>query len=553
MSPEGLVEDGEAIGELTPDPTEPPVADAKSFVYTLRFPEQEHKLAAASDIVDVATGRGVNVVEIDDENGVLRIRRGQKRAEEALPAGLMPGGPYRTDEQRAALRRLGGVVADIGVSGPGPFRALRDMLLGRPPRIRGIAEGAALQHGSPEIADLKRLARGLDNSCLYIQGPPGSGKTWTGAQLIVDLVDQGRRVGVAATSHKAVHNLLHEIEAAAVAQKVDLRGWKKCSVQNPESDFSSKLKRPLIDNESDLHAFPPPDDVRLVAGTAWLLAPEAMDDQLDYLVIDEAGQVSLADAVAMGTSARNIILLGDPLQLAQVSQGVHPDGAGDSVLEHLLGEHATIPPELGIFLDRTRRMHPDVCRFVSEVVYESRLHSIAECARQRIDARGLLTGTGVRFIGAEHAGNTRESPEEAALIAAAIPDLLRGTVTLADGSTRQLRAEDLMVVTPYNAQVRCLTDRLPDGVRVGTVDKFQGQEAHVVFFSMATSSGAEVPRNVEFLYSRNRLNVAVSRARCLAVLVCSPRLLDLEPRSIEQMRLVNALCRLVELAESADA
>ncbi len=181
------------------------------------------------------------------------------------------------------------------------------------------------------------------------------------------------------------------------------------------------------------------------------------------------------------------------------------------------------------------------------------LDSIEECAQQRIDAHGLLTGTGVRFIEAEHAGNSRESSEEAALIAAAIPDLLRGTVTLADNTTRRLRPEDLMVVTPYNAQVRCLTERLPEGVRVGTVDKFQGQEAQVVFFSMATSSGAEAPRNVEFLYSRNRLNVAVSCARCLAVLVCNPELLHLEPRSIEQMRLANALCRLVELAQSLDA
>jgi uncharacterized protein len=273
-----------------------------------------------------------------------------------------------------------------------------------------------------------------------------------------------------------------------------------------------------------------------------------MDGALDYLVIDEAGQVSLADALAMGTSAHNIILLGDPLQLAQVSQGVHPDGAGASVLEHLLGEHDTIPPELGIFLDRTRRMHPDVCRFISEVVYESRLDAIDECARQKIDAPGALTGTGVRYIEAEHAGNTRESTEEADLIATAIADLRRGTVTKADGNTRALRPEDIMVVTPYNAQVRCLTSRVPPGVRIGTVDKFQGQEAYVVFFSMATSSGAEVPRNVEFLYSRNRLNVAVSRARCLAVLVCNPKLLQLEPRSIEQMRLLNALCRLVELA-----
>ena len=429
MSPEELVEDSEAIGELIEDPAEPPIGDKRSFIYTLRFGEQEHKLAAGSEIRDAETERPVDVIEIDDAKGVVRIRRGQNRVDESLPAGLIPGGPYRTMEQRAALRRLGAEIVASGVDGPGEFRALRDILRRCPPRISGRAQDVPLQDGSPRVDDLKRLAEGLDSSCLFIQGPPGSGKTWTGAQLIVHLIGMGRRVGVAATSHKAIHNLLHEVETAAHEQHVDFRGWKKCSNDNPESEFSSKLDRSFIENEPDTHAFPPPEDVRLVAGTAWLYAPEPMDAALDYLVIDEAGQVSLADALAMGTAARNLILLGDPLQLAQVSQGLHPHGAGASVLEHLLGEHGTIPPELGIFLDRTRRMHPDVCRFVSEVIYESRLDAIDECVRQKIEAPGALTGTGVRFIAAQHAGNTRVSTEEADLIAAAIADLQQGTVT----------------------------------------------------------------------------------------------------------------------------
>jgi uncharacterized protein len=548
MSPAELVEDGEAIGEITVDPGEPPIADKRSFIYTMRFREQEHKLAPGNEIRDAATQRHVDVVEIDDATGVLRIRRGHNRAHEPLPTGLIPGGPYRTDEQRAALRRLASVVASSGLDGPGEFRALRDMLCRRPPRITGLAKGVALQDGSPDIDHLKRLAAQLDSSCLFIQGPPGSGKTWTGAQLVVHLIAHGRRVGVAAMSHKAIHNLLHEIEDAAVAQGVDFRGWKKCSGGNPESEFSSRLDPSFVENEPDLHAFPPPEDVRLVAGTAWLYAPECMDGALDYLILDEAGQVSLADALAIGTAARNLILLGDPLQLAQVLQGTHPDGSSASVLEHLLGERGTIPPERGVFLDRTRRMHPDVCRFVSEVVYESRLHAIPECARQRVSGGGSLTGTGVRFIEVDHTGNTRASTEEADVIAAAITGLAEATVTESDGIERPLDPADVMVVTPYNAQVRCLVDRLPEGVRIGTVDKFQGQEAHVVFFSMATSSGVEVPRNVEFLYSRNRLNVAVSRARSLAVLVCNPELLHIDCRTVEQMRLINALCRLVELA-----
>jgi predicted RecB family nuclease len=551
-SSDELVDDAEAIGNLEPDPESGPLAEAHSLIYTLRFPEQEHRLSPGDEILDPATRKGVDVVEIDDAHGLLRMRRAEKRSAEPLPRSLIPGGPYWTGEQRAALRRVASAITSGGIDGPGPFRGLRDILCGRPRRVVGVAAGEALISGSPHIDELEQLVDRLDESCLFIQGPPGSGKTWTGARLIVHLIARGARVGVAATSHKAIHNLLDEVEEAAVERGVRFTGWKKCG-DDAESRFTSKLDTALIVNERDGKAFPPPDDVRLVAGTAWLFSPESMDGALDYVVIDEAGQVALADAIAMGTSARNVILLGDPLQLAQVSQGTHPEGAGASVLEHLLGDDATIPPERGVFLDRTRRMHPNVCAFISEVIYEDRLNAIPECAVQRIYAPGPLTGTGLRFIATDHTGNTRASVEEVEAIAAAVAELKGATVTLADGSTRALERDDVMVVTPYNAQVRCLAERLPSGVRIGTVDKFQGQEAQVVFFSMATSTDTEVPRNVEFLYSRNRLNVAVSRARCLSVLVCSQRLLDLRPRSVEQARLVNALCRFVEIAESVAA
>ncbi len=223
----------------------------------------------------------------------------------------------------------------------------------------------------------------------------------------------------------------------------------------------------------------------------------------------------------MGTSARKLILLGDPLQLAQVSQGTHPSGTGASVLEHLLGGASTIPEDRGIFLERSFRMHPDVCAFVSEIVYAGRLQSDASAAR-----RATSFGTGMRFIAVEHKGNRSASDEEVEQIAVQIRDMLPGSFTDADGTTRKLHEGDFMVVAPYNAQVRRLRAGLPAGVRIGTVDKFQGQEAPIVFFSMATSSGEDVPRNLAFLFSRNRLNVAISRAQCLALLVCSPRLLE---------------------------
>jgi uncharacterized protein len=367
---------------------------------------------------------------------------------------------------------------------------------------------------------------GLEGRHLVVQGPPGSGKTWLGGRLIVHLLGAGQRVGVASTSHKAIHNVLDAVEDAAAEAGLVFRGLKKASGGNPESEYRSANVESVFDPGECL-------DAQLLAGTAWLFSRPELDGAVDFLFVDEAGQVALADAVAMGTSARNVVLLGDPLQLPQVLQGTHPDSSGVSVLEHLLGEHATIPPDRGLFLERTFRLHPDVCRYVSEEFYESRLESTPAAA-----ARSTPLGTGLRFLAVPHEGRRQEAPEEVERVRTEIARLVEAGVP----------SSDVMVVAPYNAHVNLLRERLPVGVRVGTVDKFQGQEARVVFYSLATSSGDDVPRGLEFLLSRNRLNVAVSRAQCLAYLVASPRLLEVDCRTIEQMRLANALCRFVELA-----
>ena len=262
------------------------------------------------------------------------------------------------------------------------------------------------------------------------------------------------------------------------------------------------------------------------------------DGTLDYLFIDEAGQVSLADALAMGTAARNLVLVGDPQQLDQVIQGTHPDGSDASVLKHLIGDEQTIPPDRGLFLERTFRLHPDVCGYISEEFYEGRL---------RPDAGQRDADDAARHRAALPAGRARGLPAGVARGGGARASR-RSTAARAPAS----RAAEIIVVSPYNAQVNLLRETLGDRVRVGTVDKFQGQEADVVLYSMASSSGDDIPRGLEFLLSRNRLNVAISRARCLAYLVCSPRLLEVNARTIEQMRLANALCRFVELAQSAE-
>jgi predicted RecB family nuclease len=536
--------DNEALGRITvadiePTPLPPP---SRSLIHTLYFPPQEHRISPGS-FIDPASGKGLKVESIDNATGMLRISRAATRAGEPLPCALIPGQPYKTLDQRAALRRFAEDIVARGLDARGNYGALREILQREVPSTAGRECGETLQAGKFDLKDAKQIAEGLNDSYLFIQGPPGSGKTYTGAHLILHLIAQGHRVGVAAGSHAAIHNLLREVEQYAPPGE-PFAGLKRCGADGSNSYES---ERGLIESSNKIADFAG-NDYDLLAGTAWLWCREEMDNTLDYLFIDEAGQISLADAIAMGTCARNVILLGDPQQLAQVGQAIHPPGAGVSVLEHLLGEDTTIPPERGQFIDETRRMHPDVCRFISAAIYEDRLESFADCANQRVEASGELTGTGIRYVPVAHEGNMRESPEEAETIKGLVEDLLKGEYLQTDGTRGAIVPEEIMVVAPYNAQVRCLRERLPDRVRVGTVDKFQGQEAAVCFFSMATSSGEEIPRNLEFLFSRNRLNVAVSRARCLAVLVGSPALLNIRCRNAEQMRLVNALCWFVEMA-----
>lgn len=368
MSDKDLLEDAECIAGLLP--IGPPVADKRSQLYPMTFPVQQHKLAAGDKPTDRATKKSAGTIEaLDEEAGTLQLRRGPSFAGVPLPMVLIPGGPIRNTAQREALTRLARSLR----AGDGRYPALADILARNTPRIAGQSAGAVIQ--TIDIGEQRSLVRDLDSSYLFIQGPPGTGKTWTGARLITDLIRQGRRVGVAATSHKAIHNLLEDVERAAKAEGLTFSGMKKASAKDPDTCFEGDFVTSADDAELFAIAG---DDCLLFAGTAWLFADERLDHSVDTLFIDEAGQVSLADALAMATAARNVVLLGDPLQLAQVSQGTHPEGAGASVLEHLLGDDATVRPDMGLFLEQTRRMHPDVCRFISEIVYDNRLQGVPE-------------------------------------------------------------------------------------------------------------------------------------------------------------------------------
>jgi uncharacterized protein len=287
----------------------------------------------------------------------------------------------------------------------------------------------------------------------------------------------------------------------------------------------------------------------VAGGTSWLWArPEAFET-LDVLFVDEAAQMSLANVLAVSHAAKTIVLLGDPRQLEQPMQGSHPGGTDVSALKHILGEHATVAADRGLFLEETWRLHPDICAFTSELFYEGRLRSKPGLEQQGITSEGPANGSGFCYVAVEHAGNQSSSPEEAEVIKGLVEEILASKATWIDpdGKEAPIVLDNILIIAPYNAQVFELQDRLP-GARIGTVDKFQGQESPIVIYSMTTSSHADAPRGMEFLYSANRLNVATSRARCVCILVGSPLLFEAECRTPRQMQLANAFCRYLEMA-----
>jgi predicted RecB family nuclease len=512
LSPEQLVEDADSIGQLQPVGQPEPLH--RSFVHTFSYPAQEHKLGQGQDVIDPATGSNAGeILELDRDGRLLRLKRGPSLKDVALPHALIPGRPYDSDDQEDALERIGRSLLEGG----GKYRAI-ETILRRTPFDRPVQTG--------DLDEVLALLLSLDRRHLVIQGPPGSGKTWTAGRLIARLIAADKTVGIASTSHKAIHKVLAEVETAAAELRLDFRGLKKASGGNPESRYDGAGIVNVLRNEDCT-------DANVLAGTAWLFSDARFDGTLDYLFIDEAGQVSLADALAMSTCANNVVLVGDPQQLGQVLQGSHPDRSDSSVLEHLLAGEATIPPNRGLFLERTFRLHPDICAYISEEFYEHRL--------QPDPVTWTWTtpfGTGLRWLAIEHEGCKQESPEEAQAVCDEVERLVAAGV----------EPQAIKVVAPYNAQVQLLRSQLPPNIEVGTVDKFQGQEAKIVFYSMTSSSSDDIPRGLTFLLSRNRFNVAISRAQCLAYLVCSPRLLEVDCKTIPHMRLANALCRFVELA-----
>jgi uncharacterized protein len=512
--------------------------------HAFRFPHQElaYDLRPGATVVfavDDDRLRFATIVEIDVDAGHLLVTWN----EECQESGVVPHAvvlwewvpPKPKPETLCTL-------ADRFLAGDADTAGLALLRRDHPRFVPG--HGPPDSRFSDDPDEIVGWAPWLDRSYVAIQGPPGTGKTYTGARIVHALVQAGKRVGLTAMSHNAIDNLMAEV-VDVFTERGDLDDLRMARRGGDGRD----------DPRFDAVEFPSGNgslargEFDVVAGTTWLFASADIRERpVDVLIVDEAGQLALADTLAASVSARNLILLGDPQQLPQVAQASHPGGSGASGLEHVLGDHVTIPADRGVLLPVTRRMHPDVNGFVSDVMYDDKVVSHESCEGQSTEV-----GTGLRWIRVDHDGCSTESPVEAAVIAATIADLIGKDWTDQHGVTRPIGAQDVIVVAPYNDQVRGIRSHLDQhrqlrGVEVGTVDRFQGREAAVVFFSMTTSSAEFMPRTADFLFSKNRLNVAISRARCLVYVVSTDALLDTRARDVEQMELISALCAFVERA-----
>jgi len=550
MTEEQLIEDLDCLGGLRRT-KKPPTPVKKSRVVEYRFPiEQETKLAAGSRCMFAHDLNRKPLIEsLDVDSGLVELRFGPSIAEIPNRLNLIPNEHVPADEIAKAVYRY----TEGWRNGTSRARAVDDLLQRNRPRIRKLRDGPLIAEGQELLPAVVGLIERMDETVLCIQGPPGTGKTYTCAQAILKLLRAGRRIAVTANGHKAILNILravHEAVRAAGEEFVLLK-------------VGGETDDPLLESGDIQHvpqsgdaAGSMPDGACVVGGTAWVFSRAELEGEFDHLFVDEAGQFSLANTVAVAQCAANLVLVGDQMQLAQPLQGTHPGESGQSALDYLLNGHATIPPDFGVFLNETRRLHPDICGFISEAVYEGRLHAHPDTVRHRVLVPSKASGhiqkeAGIVFVPVEHEGHSQDCEAEVDTIEEIVAELLGRKVIDSDGSTRKLKHNDIMIVAPFNLQVRQIESRLGGKVRVASVDKFQGQEAHVVILSMCSSTLEDSPRGAEFLMDPNRINVAVSRARSLAIVVGCPALLAARCQTIREMELVNLFCWLVDYSQRA--
>jgi uncharacterized protein len=530
----------------------------RSVRWRMLFPPQETALLAGDrGWLDQGTGRSVGrVAEVHPGEGWLVLERADGRQPPGCRA-LVPPGPVDTRQLQARLAELAESVAWHGVDGPGTgWRAGRDLLLRRP---LGAGVVPLRRDGEPLLEAVLRVTgaarRGpLPAGTLAVQGPPGTGKTRIGAELVVAALAAGHRVGLCAFSHAAVTGLLTEVVRRAREHHLPVMAVQKADGE--QACVEPEVTR--VGRAADVAAALTGGRARLVAGSAWLYADPELQRSLDLLVIDEAGQMALANVLAISGSARQLVLFGDPQQLSQPALGAHPPGAGRSALEHVLDGRATVSADRGLLLDTSYRMHPELAGFVSELSYDGRVRVAPALDRLRIESASALHGSGLRWVPVPHRDRSTSSPAEAEVVARLVRDVLADGVRFDERGRSRIQPSDVLVLSPYNQQVyrlRRALSEVPGGdrVRVGTVDSLQGRQASLVIYSLAGSDARSAGRGIDFLLNPQRLTVALSRARALVVVVASPAVMESEVTTPEQLMRVDALCRFVDRAVAVPA
>lgn len=538
---EDLLDERKAITGLTFIGELPKIGRERNVTHRYSFPPQELNIDEDDGLVEVKGEKIGSVRAISLENYTIDIKKTAESAN-VHPRAVHVRDVVSPGSLETSLLSFANEVIDSGLSHSHPYPASKDLLMRRKPKMLDGSEGVFVQPGEDTVPAAIRTALNLDRSYLAIQGPPGTGKTYTGAHMIIALVKAGKKVGITAVSHKVIRNL--SLSVIKEAKKLSHR----IHFVHKVSEASENCPEEIIEVVKSDKVIAALEEGKAGCGTAWLWAEDSSEGKLDYLFVDEAGQMSLSHVLAASRAAKNIVLLGDPQQLEQPQKGAHPEGSDVAALSYLLDGHPTMPEGKGLFLGITRRLHPEITRFTSEIFYEGKLHSLEGLEKQVISGGTKYDGAGLFLVPVVHRGNQSKSKEEVDAIGEIVSELLAsGQWTNHNGETQQIQKKDIVIVAPFNAQVSALREKLP-GVEIGTVDKFQGQEAAVVIYSMTSSTVDDAPRGMSFLFSPNRLNVATSRARCICILVASPALLHPDCRTIEQMRWANALCRYGELA-----
>lgn len=513
---------------------------ARAPIHKYKFRPQEADIRNGESLRNLGGDQLGTVESISFEECTIEIKK-RGDSSDIHPEAVFAHTIVNTKVLAKSLVRLGEWVAQNGMTGDGEYLAARDLLLKRNPRI---GEDKIRNENESTIDAAVRVALKLEGGIFPIQGPPGTGKTHTGAQMICELVKQGKKVGITANSHKVIRNLINKTIELACGENLAIKCIHKAKELEEERPHLI-----LTDNNGELFSGLN-EDCAVAGGTAWLWSREEAFETVDVLFVDEAAQMSLANVLAVSQAGKAVVLLGDPQQLDQPMQGSHPEGTDVSALNHILDGEQTIPADKGLFLEETWRLHPEISSYTSELFYDGKLQSRNGLEHQKIISSCGIDGSGLFYIPVSHTGNQSSSPEEAYAIHNIVTSVLdaRSKWINWEGTEREVTLDDILIITPYNAQVFEIQQYLL-GARIGTVDKFQGQEAPITIYSMATSSYEDAPRGMNFLYNLNRLNVATSRSKCISILVCCPQVFEPDCKTPQQIKLANAFCRYLEIAK----